>query len=107
MKRKAICTECGKRHEKGLRASKEPRAVEFCSPKCRQDFTNRRYQRGAELYDRIMQHPAGVVADTALTNDLIRLQAMYLQGDIKKRKGRPSWSEFKVDTHNWREGDGR
>lgn len=70
------CVECGKpitaKHSK----------ARHCSEACRHAFTRRRRDRGAELYDFVMQDRYDIVK---------RLAVAYHTADYALRDGRPSF----------------
>jgi predicted nucleic acid-binding Zn ribbon protein len=73
------CAECGKPITPSPKSSKQRK---HCTPECRLAFTRRRRDRGAELYDFVMQNDQGTIA---------KLVHAYLQADLTKRAGRPSY----------------
>lgn len=74
------CVECG-----SPVTAKHPKA-KHCSQACRHAFTRRRRDRGAELYDFVMQDKYDIVK---------RLAIAYHTADISLRGGRPSFIDFK------------
>ncbi|WP_157182209.1 transcriptional regulator [Methylobacterium sp. WSM2598] len=81
------CLECGVAYETISRHSS------FCSTGCRNDWNNRRLQRGAEIYDLWMafrfQRPLARALN--LLSCLNRLAHLYRQEDRAERAGRASW----------------
>ncbi len=70
------CAECGGPIKKPVRHSRH------CSTDCREAFTRRRRDRGAEVYDFLMAGDTATVA---------KLVGAYHQADTFARDGRPSW----------------
>lgn len=82
-----VCQDCG--HPISARRSGQ----EFCSPKCRQTFNNRRMQRGAELYDlfRAMRRDRSEAKDLNIWTQLCRLELNWQGQDDAERPGRRSY----------------
>lgn len=81
------CQECGKSYQSARRGQ------EFCSNQCRQDFNNRRMQRGAELYDlfRALRRDRTTAKEMNLWTQLCRLELKWQQEDEAARPGRRSY----------------
>jgi hypothetical protein len=76
-----VCRECGGAMKNGKGKPMKALAL-FCSGECRQAFNRRRRDRGAELYDFVMQ---------AENSQVEKLKGAYQSADKVKRAGRPSW----------------
>lgn len=68
-------------------------AYEFCGPRCRERFNNRRRLRGAELYDLYMAHrfERSLSVSLGLFQAVNRLAAIWREEDRMSRDGRRSW----------------
>lgn len=68
-------------------------AFEFCGPRCRDRWNNRRRLRGAELYDLYMAHrfERRLSAVLGLFQAINRLAAIWREEDRMRRDGRRSW----------------
>ena len=82
-----VCQDCG-----GPISARRS-GQEFCSPKCRQTFNNRRMQRGAELYDlfRALRRERGEAKELGLWTKLCQLELSYQTEDDSARPGRRSY----------------
>lgn len=80
------CQECGN-------PLSGRRGQEFCAPRCRQTFNNRRMQRGAELYDlfRALRRERSDAKDLNLWTHLCRLELKWQTEDETARPGRRSY----------------
>lgn len=83
------CQECGSKFE-----AKTKRA-RFCSTACRMAFTNRRRDRGAELYDLVMamRHERERTKDMKLWSLVCDRASAFRESDKTMREGRKSWRE--------------
>jgi predicted nucleic acid-binding Zn ribbon protein len=82
------CTECGEAFET-IRSE-----AEFCAPKCRMGWHNRRRDRGAELYDILMckrYERNGELTEKVARRLVDSLCRAYRDGDKTARAGRKSW----------------
>lgn len=86
MARLDACLECGDPFE---RAS----GREFCAPKCRKDWNNRRMKRGAELYDLYMAHrfDRSTALELRVFQAINRMASNFRLEDRAERAGRQSW----------------
>lgn len=82
------CRECG-----GSFVARQHNAL-FCSGVCRTAFNNRRQQRGAEMYDFVMEMT--ITREASLAETLENLIASYLKTDHDLRAGRPSWQPIRI-----------
>lgn len=86
-KRIAHCRECG------IAFEAKQAGQYFCKVEHRKAWNNRRYIRGAELYDLMMAH--NYERDKRSKLDLwslvFRLLRAYRDADVFKRNGRKSW----------------
>lgn len=84
-----ICTNCGKSFKS------RQYAAFFCSTPCRAEFNVRRRNRGAELYDAMMEAAYGKEENKKQAKQLVdALMRAYRDGDNHKRDGRRSWQSF-------------
>lgn len=93
-----FCKECG------TGFNPRQRTALFCGVPCKQTFHNRRRERGAELYDFIMQDRHDKLIDALL--------AAYVMADKAMREGRPSFQDIETAMQRMplaygRDGDGR
>lgn len=83
------CLECGK----AFHGKRQP--AKFCSHACRVAFTNRRRDRGAELYDIVMsldqETRTHAIPRNAYEFGLRDLVEAWHKEDRRDRKGRQSW----------------
>ncbi len=103
------CLECG---GEGLQLGVERR--EFCCPRCRAAWHNRRRDRGAELYDLFMavRFERGSAKLYGLWTLMCALASAYRDADTHKRGGRRSWRRISdavgaIPPAFGRQGDGR
>jgi len=84
------CQECG------ADLSDRHRSVRFCGPAHRLAFKNRRYRRGAELYDLKMaeRFERGHPRSKHLLSIMNRLCAQWRDEDFARRGGRKSWGDW-------------
>ena len=89
------CAECG---EKFLTNRRE---AEFCpgnKDKCRKTYNNRRYLRGAELYDILMtcrfDRDFAAKEGLQLSSIMSNLAQHYRNADKAYRNGRKSWDKY-------------
>jgi len=84
----AECLECGRRFTRLPFQGRE-----FCSTPCRQNWNNRRLQRGAELYDLYMAHrfERAEAKNLGVFQAINRLASDYRAEDRERRSGRRSW----------------
>lgn len=89
--RVCVCLNCGESFEQGRKAA------EFCSRKCVRAWNNRRYIRGAELYDLMMiqRFDRGEATKHKVWTALTRLTRQYRDEDIRERGGRRSWRRLR------------
>jgi hypothetical protein len=68
---------------------------EFCSPRCRGAFNNRRLRRGGQFYDLVMEWRFRRTADAAAGAQslLCRMAAAFKAEDDRDRAGRQSWDD--------------
>ena len=89
------CKECGLDL---ARLSNRPVKAEkvFCSAPCKQNFNNRRRDRGAELYDLFMElrFNRTVAAERNVWTTLCDRASAYRDADKAKRGGRRSWRDL-------------
>ena len=86
--RQRACLACGA-------SFATPRAgAEFCRPACRQEFQNRRRERGAQLYDLFMalRFDRGSAKALGLWSTMCRLASNWREEDRRAREGRRSWA---------------
>jgi NTP pyrophosphatase (non-canonical NTP hydrolase) len=82
------CGECGETFET-IRVE-----TEYCGPKCRMAFHNRRRDRGAELYDILMckrYDRKGELTEKEARRIVDSLCRAYRDADKSARNGRKSW----------------
>jgi hypothetical protein len=91
---KACCAECGKGGEEMV-STRKPKT--FCSSACRMAHTNRRRERGAELYDLFMalRYERELANKLGVWTMICKLAAEWVAEDARERGGRKSWG-------NWR-----
>lgn len=91
--KKRVCRECG---SEVVQSRKGPTS-DFCSVKCRQAWKNRRMQRGAMLYDAIMNWRFNRKNgnDKAAWQAITRMAATFNQEDKDQRDGRRSYRPLK------------
>ena len=87
---KGECQECGTHFEGKKQKAK------FCSHACRMAFTNRRRDRGAELYDMFMsmRFERGKAKDEGVWTLLCDRASAYKDSDKTLRNGRKSWRDL-------------
>jgi len=101
-KTKLECQECGKEFE-AIRKN-----ARFCCDKCKKDWNNRRFARGAELYDFFMMiryERTATVKDGTLQANIAKgmmekLGELYREADKANRGGRKSWKSLKHAIHD-------
>jgi hypothetical protein len=83
------CRECGG----GFSPKRDTR--EFCSPRCRAAFNNRRLRRGAHLYDLVMEwrFRRTAAAESGAQSLLCRMAAAFKAEDDLERPGLQSWDD--------------
>ncbi|MBP0438456.1 transcriptional regulator [Tianweitania sediminis] len=82
------CLECGAEGTKS----------DFCGPRCRIAFNNRRKSRGAEFYDLYMAHrfERATAKSLGVFQAINRLASIYREEDKVRREGRRSWRAPKL-----------
>ena len=83
------CLECGTSYTARIARG------DFCSPRCRKDWNNRRALRGAELYDLFMAHrfDRARAAELRLLGAMNRMASNWRGDDRDRRAGRRSWRD--------------
>ncbi len=91
---RVICRECGAAFEP--RRAREDAA--FCRPVCRSAFNNRRFTRGAQLYDMMMllRYQRGLAKARGIWALLCRMCQDWRAEDVEHRAGRPSWQPYEA-----------
>lgn len=84
---KHTCRECG------TPLTDARTGQEFCTREHRQDFNNRRMQRGAEMYDlfRALRRERGEAKELNIWTLLCRLELKWQEDDAADRPGRRSY----------------
>lgn len=83
------CQECGGPFE-ALRAHKR-----FCKQGCQTAFNNRRFRRGAQLYDLFMtlRYERKLAGKLSVWSKACRLAQDWRREDNERRDGRKSWQD--------------
>ncbi len=88
--RKGKCRECGCE----MTSTRKPKT--FCSSECRTAHTNRRRDRGAQLYDLFMamRYERSLAIKFGVWTTMCQLAAEWRREDEGQRDGRKSWGDW-------------
>lgn len=90
--RKGKCRECGCE----MTSTRKPKT--FCSSECRTAHTNRRRDRGAQLYDLFMamRYERELAVKLHVWTTMCQLAAEWRREDDGQRDGRKSWGDWRA-----------
>lgn len=96
--RKGTCRECGCQ----TISTRKPK--DFCTSACRTNHTNRRRERGAQLYDLFMamRYERELAVKLHVWTTMCQLAAEWRREDERDRDGRKSWGDWRA----WLEKNG-